>query len=55
MFFDFLLVIIVSALGLAAHAASTRPWLEWVLRIIIGVSFLIQVLLCLNVPAGVAF
>jgi len=55
LFFDFLLVIIVSALGLAAHAASTRRWLEWVLRIIIGVSFLIQVLLCLNVPAELLF
>ncbi|HEY9783766.1 MAG TPA: hypothetical protein V6D17_00090, partial [Candidatus Obscuribacterales bacterium] len=43
--FDFLVVLGCGILGLMAHGAQTRPWLEWILRAAIGLSFLVEALI----------
>jgi len=36
---DFFIVCVCAILGLAAHGATRKRWLEWVLRIIIAIFF----------------
>jgi hypothetical protein len=40
--YDFLLVAAFGVLGLLAHAARKRKWLEWILRVFIFLLFLIE-------------
>lgn len=42
---DFIIVMGCGILGLMAHGAKTRPWLEWTLRFIIGGTFVGECLL----------
>ncbi|HNB24132.1 MAG TPA: CPBP family intramembrane metalloprotease [Candidatus Melainabacteria bacterium] len=42
---DFFIVMGCGILGLMAHGATTRPWLEWTLRFIISVTLVGEVLL----------
>ncbi len=40
--YDFLLILILAALGLLAHVAKTRRWLEWILRSVIVLIALLE-------------
>ncbi len=42
---DFIIVMGCGILGLMAHGATTRPWLEWILRFFIIATFLVECLL----------
>jgi hypothetical protein len=42
--FDFIIVIFFAVLGLLAHVATRKRWLEWILRAIIFISFLLDLL-----------
>lgn len=39
---DIVVIIIFSAMGLAAHASRNHPWIEWVLRTIYGFAFVAE-------------
>lgn len=45
---DFFVVFACGILGLMAHGATTRPWLEWLLRIIIGFTFVVECLIAVG-------
>ncbi len=42
---DFIIVMGCGILGLMAHGATTRPWLEWTLRFVIVATFLVECLI----------
>lgn len=46
---DFFMVICCSILGLAAHGATTKRWLDWVLRILIGIFVVSESLYCTSI------
>ncbi len=52
--YDFLLILILAVLGLLAHVARNRRWLEWILRIVICVVGLLEGLLLIT-PVDLLF
>jgi len=53
--YDFLLILILAVLGLLAHVAKTRRWLEWVLRSIIVLIVVLEGLSVFSASADLLF